>query len=241
MSRAEGGEFGKNQNKLNTAMSMTQAQKDLGTLLFLNGIEKELIVTILTAFQDSEEETKEMLYYVIDNNPNETQLLEKLTEMAMRHLNPQDKMIYDEETGMYFENDFAMKNYKGAMACLKKQKPFTREEAIAQVQRLRQASERNAAACRQEQKSVKKERPAVTMSEESIREILEMSIEHIDLLAIRHMNVLIVNGIKTIGQLVKLTPDELLKIRGLKRLPIEELEAWLADKGLFLGMKNPRP
>ena len=51
-------------------------------------------------------------------------------------------MIYDKETGLYFENDFAMKNYKGAMACLKKQKPVSREEAIAQVQRLRQASSR---------------------------------------------------------------------------------------------------
>lgn len=51
-------------------------------------------------------------------------------------------MIYDAETGMYFENDFSMKNYKGAMEHLKKQKPVSREEAIAQIQRIRQASSR---------------------------------------------------------------------------------------------------
>ena len=80
---------------------------------------------------------------------------------------------------------------------------------------------------------------SVTMSDECIHEMHEMSIEHIDFLAIRELNSLAYYGIKTLGQLVKLTHDDLLKHRTLKRLPITELDEWLADKGLFLGMKNP--
>ena len=80
---------------------------------------------------------------------------------------------------------------------------------------------------------------SVIMSEESIFEALEMSIEHIDFLAFRELNSLAYNGIRTLGQLVKLTHDDLLKHRTLNRLPITELDEWLADKGLFFGMKNP--
>jgi hypothetical protein len=54
----------------------------------------------------------------------------------------QDKRIYDAETGMYFENDFALQNSKKVREHLKKQKPVSREEAIAQIQRIRQASSR---------------------------------------------------------------------------------------------------
>ena len=52
-------------------------------------------------------------------------------------------MIYDEETGRYFSTALGMKNYKGVVAYLKKQKPVTREKAIAQVQKLKAASQRN--------------------------------------------------------------------------------------------------
>lgn len=46
-------------------------------------------------------------------------------------------MIYDEETDRFYLNDSHMKNCKKAAESLKKQKPFSREEAIAQLQRNR--------------------------------------------------------------------------------------------------------
>lgn len=52
-------------------------------------------------------------------------------------------MIYDEETEMYFLNDFDLKNFRGARESLRNQKPITKEEAIAQVQRIKAASQRN--------------------------------------------------------------------------------------------------
>ena len=45
-------------------------------------------------------------------------------------------MIYDEETEMYFLNDFDLKNFRGARESLRNQKPITKEEAIALSTRL---------------------------------------------------------------------------------------------------------
>ena len=47
-------------------------------------------------------------------------------------------MIYDPETDRYYLNDFHMKNSKGAMEELKKQRGFSREEMQAQCLRLKQ-------------------------------------------------------------------------------------------------------
>lgn len=44
-------------------------------------------------------------------------------------------MIYDEETDWYYLNEAHMKNSKAALENLKKQKPFSKEEMIAQCQR----------------------------------------------------------------------------------------------------------
>ncbi len=44
-------------------------------------------------------------------------------------------MIYDKETDRYYLNDFHLKNSKGAMESLKKQKPFSWEEMRAQYLR----------------------------------------------------------------------------------------------------------
>lgn len=120
-------------------MELTKVQNDLLTLLKLSEVSIEAITGIMVGLKNSEKLMIEMILYIADNHPNEAQINEKFVEMAMR---PQDKWIYDAETGMYFENDFSMKNYKGAMEHLKKQKPVSREEAIAQIQRIRQASSR---------------------------------------------------------------------------------------------------
>lgn len=120
-------------------MELTKVQNDLLTLLKLSEVSIEAITGIMVGLKNSEKLMIEMILYIADNHPNEAKINEKFVEMAMR---PQDKRIYDAETGMYFENDFSMKNYKGAMEHLKKQKPVSREEAIAQIQRIRQASSR---------------------------------------------------------------------------------------------------
>lgn len=120
-------------------MELTKVQNDLLTLLKLSEVSIEAITGIMVGLKKSEKLMIEMILYIADNHPNEAKINEKFVEMAMR---PQDKRIYDAETGMYFENDFSMKNYKGAMEHLKKQKPVSREEAIAQIQRIRQASSR---------------------------------------------------------------------------------------------------
>lgn len=75
-------------------------------------------------------------------------------------------------------------------------------------------------------------------------DILKMSIEDMkigdaDVFAVRHMNCLINDfGAKTVGDLVKITKNELLEHRALRRISFEELEVWLANKGLFLGMSE---
>lgn len=120
-------------------MELTKVQNDLLTLLKLSEVSIDAIIGIMIGLKNSEKLMIEMILFIADNHPNEAQINEKFVEMAMR---PQDKRIYDAETGMYFENDFSMKNYKGAMEHIKKQKPVSREEAIAQIQRIRQASSR---------------------------------------------------------------------------------------------------
>ena len=118
-------------------MELTKVQNDLLTLLKLSEVSIDAIIGIMIGLKNSEKLMIEMILYIADNHPNEAQINEKFVEMAMR---PQDKRIYDAETGMYFENDFALQNSKKVREHLKKQKPVSREEAIAQIQRIRQAS-----------------------------------------------------------------------------------------------------
>ena len=48
-------------------------------------------------------------------------------------------MIYDEETGRFYLNEFHMQNSKGALELWKKQKPFSREEMIAQLHKFQRS------------------------------------------------------------------------------------------------------
>ena len=47
-------------------------------------------------------------------------------------------MIYDEETGRHYLNEFHMQNSKGVLESLKKQKSLSREEMIAQFKRFQE-------------------------------------------------------------------------------------------------------
>lgn len=47
-------------------------------------------------------------------------------------------MIYDEETGMHYLNEFHMQNSKGVLEDLKRQKPLSREEMITQFKRIQE-------------------------------------------------------------------------------------------------------
>ena len=75
-------------------------------------------------------------------------------------------------------------------------------------------------------------------------DILKMSIEDIktgdtSVLAIRHMNCLIHDfDAYIVGDLVRITKKELLEHRALRRISFDDLEVWLADKGLSLGMSE---
>ena len=123
-------------------MELTKVQNDLLKLLTLSGMSIEAITGIMVGLKNSEKLMIEMILYIADNHPNEAQINEKFVEMAMPQRNPQDKIIYDEETGEFYENDFALQNSRKVKESLRKQKPFSREEFTAQVQRIRQASSR---------------------------------------------------------------------------------------------------
>ena len=45
-------------------------------------------------------------------------------------------MVYDEETGRHYLNEFHMQNSKGVLEDLKRQKPLSREEMITQFKRI---------------------------------------------------------------------------------------------------------
>ncbi|MCI0499040.1 MAG: DNA-directed RNA polymerase subunit alpha [Planctomycetales bacterium] len=64
---------------------------------------------------------------------------------------------------------------------------------------------------------------------------LAMSIESLDL-TVRSSNCLEANHIQTVGQLVKTTEAELLKIRSFGKTSLREIRRKLADMGLTLGM-----
>ena len=47
-------------------------------------------------------------------------------------------MVYDEETGRHYLNEFHMQNSKGVLEYLKRQKPLSREEMITQFKRFQE-------------------------------------------------------------------------------------------------------
>lgn len=48
-------------------------------------------------------------------------------------------MVYDEETGRHYLNEFHMQNSKGVLEDLKRQKPLSREEMITQFKRFQES------------------------------------------------------------------------------------------------------
>jgi DNA-directed RNA polymerase subunit alpha len=70
---------------------------------------------------------------------------------------------------------------------------------------------------------------------ERLKELVHKGIEELDL-SVRAQNALHNEGIKTIGDLVAKTDDDLLKFRNFGRKSLEEIKAALAAVGLSLGM-----
>ena len=67
---------------------MTTTQKDLARLLVNCRVEKELAMAILIALQKSEYLMKQMSRYIMENNPTETQVMEKFVEMVKNEQRP---------------------------------------------------------------------------------------------------------------------------------------------------------
>jgi len=66
---------------------------------------------------------------------------------------------------------------------------------------------------------------------------LAMPIEQLEL-TVRSSNCLESNNIRTVGQLVKMTEADLLKIRSFGKTSLREVQRKLDDLGLSLGMKD---
>lgn len=73
--------------------------------------------------------------------------------------------------------------------------------------------------------------------DEELASKLEMSIESLDL-TVRSYNCLESNHILTVGQLVKITEPDLLKIRSFGKTSLREILRKLSDLGLSLGMTD---
>lgn len=78
--------------------------------------------------------------------------------------------------------------------------------------------------------------PAPTVSEELAAK-LAMPIEQLEL-TVRSSNCLESNNIQTVGQLVKMTEADLLKIRSFGKTSLREVRRKLAELGLSLGMTD---
>jgi DNA-directed RNA polymerase subunit alpha len=72
---------------------------------------------------------------------------------------------------------------------------------------------------------------------EELAEKIAMSIEQLNL-TVRSSNCLESNNIQTVGQLVKLTEADLLKIRSFGKTSLREVRQKLTDMGLSLGMAD---
>jgi len=77
--------------------------------------------------------------------------------------------------------------------------------------------------------------PAEPGPSEALKAKLAWSIEQLDL-TVRSRNCLESNHIETVGQLVKMTEADLLKIRSFGKTSLREVQRKLADLGLSLGM-----
>lgn len=73
--------------------------------------------------------------------------------------------------------------------------------------------------------------------DEELASKLEMSVESLDL-TVRSYNCLESNHILTVGQLVKMTEADLLKIRSFGKTSLREILRKLSDLGLSLGMTD---
>jgi DNA-directed RNA polymerase subunit alpha len=84
---------------------------------------------------------------------------------------------------------------------------------------------------------VQSEEVETTGIDEELAAKLAMSIESLDL-TVRSDNCLEANNIRTVGELVKMTEADLLKIRSFGKTSLREIRRKLSDLGLSLGMTD---
>lgn len=87
------------------------------------------------------------------------------------------------------------------------------------------------------EEEVQAEEEESTGVDEELAAKLEMPIESIDL-TVRSNNCLESNHIRTVGELVKMTDADLLKIRSFGKTSLREIRRKLSDMGLTLGMTD---
>jgi len=78
--------------------------------------------------------------------------------------------------------------------------------------------------------------PQQEQGEKSVKEALKKLVEELDL-SVRAQNCLHTAGIKTVGELVQKTEQEMLKTRNFGRKSLKEIKDVLTDLGLSLGMQ----
>lgn len=80
---------------------------------------------------------------------------------------------------------------------------------------------------------------SVEDSEFGDSDILNMSIEKLNL-SVRSLNCLTKENVKTLGELISKTPEELSKARNFGKKSLEEIVEKLNSYGLFLGMPKAK-
>ena len=73
--------------------------------------------------------------------------------------------------------------------------------------------------------------------DEELAAKLEMAVESLEL-TVRSNNCLEANHIQTVGELVRMTEVDLLKIRSFGKTSLREIQRKLSDLGLSLGMTD---
>ena len=75
----------------------------------------------------------------------------------------------------------------------------------------------------------------IVVSREAAYHQIQLPIKELDL-SVRALNCLEGENIQTIGDLVRRTPDDLMKLRNFGRTTLKEIEKKLEERGLKLGL-----
>lgn len=70
-------------------MELSETQEVLLQVLINTGFPKDFIIGVMLMLYKSEKAMREMCLYIVDENPNESQILEKGLELC-RHMPPEE-------------------------------------------------------------------------------------------------------------------------------------------------------